>query len=144
MGKLLQRLSDANRSGLYRVARPDEVLDATKASRLQVSRISLAGVRDKPALLASVGRALRFPSWFGENWDALEDCLTDLSWLEAQGHVLLIEGSAGIARQDFAVFAEVLGSAARHWAAHGKPFFAVFVEGPPDLPPLMRDTAQGP
>jgi len=143
MGKLLQRLSDASRSGVYRVARPDEVLDATQGSRLRVSRIVLAGARDKAALLASVSHAMRFPAWFGANWDALEDCLTDLSWIEAPGHVLLVEQSAELAEGDFAEFTDVLASAAGHWAGRGRPFFAVFVEGPPGLPPLWREKAQG-
>lgn len=141
MGKLLQRLSDATRSGVYRVSRPDEVLDATKGSRLQVTRIALARVRDKAELLASVSAALRFPAWFGANWDALEDCLTDLSWLEAAGYVLLIEQPADLATEDFAVFTDVLGAAAAHWAASGQPFFAVFVDGPQHLPPLWREKA---
>ena len=141
MGKLLQRLSDASRSGVYRVSRADEVLEATEGSRLHVSRISLSGVRDKPALLASVGRALRFPDWFGANWDALEDCLADLSWLEAPAHVLLLEDSTGIARDDLAMFIDILASVARDRAARGKPFFAVFIDGPLDLPPLMRERA---
>jgi len=141
MGKLLERLSDPSRSGVYRVARADEVLDATKTSRLQVSRISLSAARDKPTLLATMSRVLRFPAWFGRNWDALEDCLTDLSWLEGDGHVLLIEGSPAVGPEDAAAFRDVLRSAAEHWAARGKPFFAVFVEGPPDLSPLMRENA---
>ncbi|HEX5613437.1 MAG TPA: barstar family protein [Burkholderiales bacterium] len=141
MGKLLQRLSDVKRSGVYRVARPQEVLDATKESRLQVLPISLAGVRDKAGLLATLGRALRFPAWFGANWDALEDCLTDLSWIDAAGYVLLIEQSADLAQDDVSVFTDILASAARHWAARGMPFFAVFVAGPPNLPPLFREEA---
>lgn len=143
MGKLLQRLSDATRSGVYRVSRPDEVLEATKESRLQVSRISLEGVRDKAALLGRLSRALRFPAWFGANWDALEDCLTDFSWLDASGYVLLLEQSADLAKEDLAVFTDVLASAARNWAARGKPFFAVFVAGPQELPPLWREKADG-
>jgi hypothetical protein len=142
MGKLLQRLTDAKRSGVYRVARPHEVLDATKESRLQVLPVSLAGVRDKAALLATLRSALRLPAWFGANWDALEDCLTDLSWIDAAGYVLLIEQSADLSQDDLAVFTEILASAARHWAARGMPFFAVFVAGPPKLPPLWREKAQ--
>ena len=39
---------------------------------------------DKAALLARFAAALHFPDWFGHNWDALSDCLTDLSWLPAR------------------------------------------------------------
>jgi hypothetical protein len=141
MAKLLQRLSDPSRSGVYRVARPDEVLDAANGSRLHVARIALSGARDKPALLATVSRTLRFPAWFGANWDALEDCLTDLSWTDASGYVLLLEGWSSLPAAELAQFREVLQSAASHWSARNRPFFAVFVAGPPDLPPLMREKA---
>jgi len=46
-------------------------------------RIDLAGCTDKATLLARFAAALHFPDWFGHNWDALSDCLTDLSWLAA-------------------------------------------------------------
>jgi hypothetical protein len=42
-------------------------------------------------LLDAYARALSFPAWFGHNWHALTDCLTDLSWLPARGHVVLWE-----------------------------------------------------
>ena len=138
MGKLLQRLQDPARSGVYRAARADEVLDAARAGNPLVSRVSLAGVRDKSELLARVSRALRFPDWFGANWDALEDCLTDLSWLKADGHVLLIEGASGLQADDFGVLRDVLSSSAQYWAGRGKSFFAVFVNGPASLPQLFQ------
>jgi hypothetical protein len=138
MGKLLQRLKDASRSGVYRVERADEVLDATKRGAPRTSRVSLKGVRDKGELLSRMASSLQFPDWFGANWDALEDCLTDLSWLDADGHVLLIEDMTGLPVDDFGVLRDVLSSCARYWAGRGKSFFAVFVSGPPSLPPLFQ------
>ena len=139
MGKLLQRMSDAAKSGVYRAARFDEILDASQGSALQVARIDLAGAAGKDALMERVARALGFPQWFGGNWDALEDCLTDLSWHKADGHVLLLEGATGLKADDFGILADVLSSSARYWSQRGQSFFAVFVQGPATLPPLIRE-----
>jgi hypothetical protein len=118
MSKLLERLADPARSGVYRVTRADEVLDALQGSGLVLARVDL-----RQPVFDEFSRALAFPDWFGRNWDALEDCLTDLSWREADGHVVLLENSA-----DGGMLVDVLGSAAQFWAGQGKPFFAVFVD----------------
>lgn len=130
-------LQDAQRSGVYRTARADEVLDAVKGSELALSRIALEG---KSALLRSIAQALEFPAWFGENWDALEDCLTDLSWRKAAGEVLLLEGVGALPLDERGTLIDVLGSAAEFWAQQGRPFFAVFVdpERALELPDLRR------
>lgn len=142
MGKLLQRLSDASKSGVYRTARVDDILDATRGSALRVTRIGLAGVSDKTALMERVARALEFPRWFGTNWDALEDCLSDLSWPGAAGHVLLIEGEgeSELPGDERGILVEILASAAGSWADRKRPFFAVFVGGAPSLPELYKSS----
>jgi hypothetical protein len=119
MGKLLQRLQDPSRSGVYRVASDVEVVDAVRGSRLKVYHIALQG--SKEALLSRIGKALSFPSWFGGNWDALEDSLKDL---HGDGHVLLFRGEA----PELDMLLDVLGAAAEFWKGEGRPFFAVFVD----------------
>jgi hypothetical protein len=138
MGRLLERLQDPARSGLYRTPRPDEILDATRGSRLRLARVRLEAPSGKEVLLAQLARALEFPQWFGGNWDALEDCLTDLSWSDAAGWVLVIEGTEALAPDDAGVFRDVLGVAADWWRERGRPFFAIFVGGAPALPELFR------
>ena len=138
MSKLLQRLSDASKSGVYRAPQAEAILEATQGSTLRVSRISLTGAAGKAALLARVAGAMEFPNWFGGNWDALEDCLSDLSWTKADGHVLLIEGAAALPADERGIFVEILASAAAAWTERKRPFFAVFVDGPPNLPELYK------
>lgn len=138
MSKLLQRLSDASRSGVYRAPRADEILDAARGSRLRVSRIGLAGASGKEALMERMARALEFPRWFGGNWDALEDCLADLSWSAAAGHVLLIEGAGDLPGDERGILVDILASAAASWVERKRPFFAVFLDGPPALPELYK------
>ena len=126
MGKLLERLLDATRSGVYRAARADEILDAVHGSELRLFTIAYA---EKDALLKRIAQALDFPDWFGGNWDALEDCLSDLP---AAGYVLLFEHAK--AGDDLGVLIDVLRSSAEQWAERGKPFFAVFIDPARALP----------
>lgn len=129
MGERLRFLQDASRSGVYRAPRADEIVQAASDSGIQAARIRYA---EKPVLLKAIAAVLEFPDWFGENWDALEDCLSDLSWREAAGHVLLFEGAR--VGDDFGVLVDVLRSAAEHWAGRGTPFFAVFIDPAGVLP----------
>ncbi len=139
MSKLLQRLSDPAKSGVYRSSRSDEILDAARGGRLRVVRVGLGGAGDKEALLARIAAALQFPAWFGGNWDALEDCLCDLSWIAAGGYVLLFEDAAQVPLVERGTLLDVLASAAASWAERGQPFFAVFLDGAPALPSLYND-----
>ena len=134
----MQRLGDASKSGVYRTSRMDEILDATRGSVLQVSRIDLAGAADKDALMERIARALEFPRWFGGNWDALEDCLTDLSWSKAGGHVLLLEGAAELPADERGILVDILATAAAWWIDRKRPFFAVFLGSTLALPELYN------
>jgi RNAse (barnase) inhibitor barstar len=61
--------------------------------------------------METLARGLALPDYFGANWDALADCLTDLEWVPAKGYVLVLRGLAGIARQspkDYAMLLDVL------------------------------------
>ena len=121
---------DARRSGVYR-ARDARSVTSAPGGGLELVPVSLVGVADKTALLERVAAALAFPDWFGANWDALEDCLGDLSWRQAAGWLLRIEGFEALqtaARDDFGVLVDLLSDVADDWRQRGRPFIAVFVD----------------
>ena len=39
------------------------------------------GISGKEELFSKLSQFLRLPEYFGRNWDALEECLRDLSWI---------------------------------------------------------------
>lgn len=47
-----------------------------------VTSINGLNCTTKIEALVEIGKAFSFPEFYGENLDALYDCLTDLSWLQ--------------------------------------------------------------
>jgi hypothetical protein len=115
-------LDDATAHGI-------ELLAAALGHR--VYDVSLAGCHDKAALLERTAEAMAFPAWFGHNWDAWFDCLTDLGWqAPVAGHIVLMRHAAVFARTspeacDTAI--TILEDAGRAWAERGAAF-RVFID----------------
>jgi len=78
-------------------------------------------LRDKDALLTAIGVALGFPDYFGGNWDALEECLTDLSWHEGPLRLALRHPEA-LEADTRETLLDIFQEAARHWAASQQEF----------------------
>ena len=130
MTALDARLLDSSHAGPYLAPRDLRAfLGAVRKSGLKLIRVNLKGVHDRQGLLDAIASALEFPEWSGGNWDALEDCLTDLSWKKAGGYVVLLEHSAELAGRsphEFAVAIEVFESVAEYWDEQNKPFWTLF------------------
>lgn len=81
--------------------------------------LSLVGVRDKAAFMERCARVFRLPDWFGRNWDALADCLTDLSWApDVRDGLVVVSGWQEYARTapgEWETARQVLADAAAHW-----------------------------
>ncbi|CAI7977344.1 Barstar domain-containing protein [Frankia sp. Hr75.2] len=63
-----------------------------------------------------------FPGYYGRNWDAMYECLTDPSWAPAEAYVLEISHSSQLlSRQQHSleVLLGVLSSAGKAWTAPG-------------------------
>ncbi len=127
-----------NRAGPVHVALlTDDVISAicalARSAGFDCARIDLAGCSDKAEMLVRIAAALDFPAWFGHNWDAFFDCLTDLGWRPALGYVLILEHADELKAAEPEVFdtsLAILGDAAAVWQARGAPFRAFVSTGP--------------
>lgn len=73
----------------HRVADPQAIAaDARRGGKLVVW--VPRSVRSKEKLLRLLSQALKFPTYFGGNWDALEECLNDLHWLPEKLSIVIV------------------------------------------------------
>jgi len=127
-------LADAGGQAVWRLSGPaGDALGAEAAARelgFFTARIDGAAAQDKRALLGQLAERLRFPDYFGGNWDALADCLRDLDeWTGALAFLIVFEDAGKICRsdpEDAGALLDVLESAARFWRGRARPFKAVF------------------
>jgi hypothetical protein len=82
--------------------------------------LDLTGVADRQAFMDRCTERLRLPDWFGRTWDALADCLTDLSWwpVGPGGRRLRIEGWRQYAEakpREWRIVKDILRDAETFW-----------------------------
>ncbi len=125
-------------NGVYRA--PDQTMAAQAgSSRLRSTVISLRGINGKRGVLGAFSGAMDFPSGFGANWDALADCLQDLSWSPGCHLLLLQEGAefAETAVGECRMLLDILASLADFWRQQGRGFI-VWVDGVAGLPEFAQ------
>jgi RNAse (barnase) inhibitor barstar len=129
---LIDTLSDLGTAGVYQSSEPVSSIEAAaQENDFALWQVDCGGIATKAGLLRAIAETLAFPDWFGENWDALEDCLTDLSWRAAPGYVLVLDNCGPLSRTDpeaFETLLEIFDSAAEYWYDEDVPFW-VFVAG---------------
>jgi hypothetical protein len=138
-----EKLIRSGRAGLYAAPRVVGPLRAAaRGAGIEWFDLDLAGVVGREAFLKRCAERLRLPGYFGQNWDALHECLLDLAADGSPGAVVHWRRGAALAKRapDATRTAlEILREAAASWAATGRVFLvAVDRDSAPgiDLPPL--------
>ncbi|MDQ4084878.1 MAG: barstar family protein [Actinomycetota bacterium] len=142
MSGLAGLLAGRRPAGVYRWdghARTADVAHTVEHAGWRFVHLDTARVEDKQGFLRQVRVAYGFPDWFGANFDALADALTDVR--HDHGTVTLWEGWSPFARArpgEFSTALDVLGERCRSGRGGA---FAVLLRGDgpavglPDLDP---------
>lgn len=130
--------------GLYRLTQeiPVDVLSAScRDCGWQLFHIDGETVTNKAEFLQVSAKAMNFPDYFGENWDAFEDCLIDFSWCPASKYILLYTQPENFAINSpfqWATAKEILTEAVSYWQNTDTPLYVLFTTDSslPDIPLL--------
>jgi hypothetical protein len=130
-GPLSALLSGKLPPGLYRLdmsRRSAALCIAVERHGWRCFLIDGAAVYDKQTFLDEAARAMRFPPYFGRNWDAFEECITDLSWAEAPGYVLIYDHASILVAQHpeaWNVAYAIMADAVQTWQNQSRPFYVL-------------------
>ena len=139
-GKAVTSDSDHCPSGVYLIdaAERERVLRHGAFPReFAVAVLDGAVAATRAGFFQELACALRFPDYFGHNWDAVYDCLTDLNWLPASGYVLVLDGFDQLATNEpeqWAIGLKVLRQACAFWQPLTRQMYALLY-GPSELAP---------
>jgi len=77
------------------------------------------GIESKSDLLSHYAGAGHFPAYFGNNWDALNDCLRDFSWIR-QKRIVIIHNDLPLSNnaKELLTYLEILADAVKFWKRH--------------------------
>ncbi|MEP7156477.1 MAG: barstar family protein [Betaproteobacteria bacterium] len=117
--------SDAPR-GVFWMKSHATVSELSRLSRVKgMAFFHLEGekIEKKEQFLNHAAIAMKFPSHFGNNWDAFYDCLTDMDWVEADGYVIYFDHTDGFAthhESQLETVIELFQDAVDFWKGEGK------------------------
>jgi RNAse (barnase) inhibitor barstar len=107
----------------------DPIKAAAATAKLKYRVVDLHGIGGKSELMEALGKGLKLPAHFGNNWDALADCLEDSDWVGDHGLVVVLRHAAAYHKAypaDWETLEDTLSEAAEYWQERHKPFW-VFV-----------------
>jgi RNAse (barnase) inhibitor barstar len=109
------------------------VTEAERAG-LRVFWLEGRGVRDKQAFLDLCAVEFSLPSYFGHNWDALQDCLRDLGWAPAaRGYLVVWDHWQDLANGDpdaHRTVLEIFDEAIAYWRKTTTPMSVLLLSDP--------------
>ncbi|MGV4878258.1 barstar family protein [Acetobacter indonesiensis] len=84
----------------------------------------------KDTILRKFARYLYFPYYFADNWDSFEECINDLTWLQADVSVNIINFFDETAKieENNAVYLDILMCASRKWASEDSRVFKLIFD----------------
>ena len=114
--------------GVYRFSAGSVPPAIPEEADRRVVHLRTRNARDKLTFLKTVALALKFPDYFGQNWDALYDCLTELSEGCRDSLVVVFDDLSGFARvepEEFAAAVDALRDAVEYWDSNDKRLMAL-------------------
>ena len=98
------------------------------------------GIETEEALFDAYRQKLKLPDYFGDNWNALEECLRDLWWISAYRVVIIHQDLPPLPPKSLSIYLDVLSNCVSSWKPGEQHQLLVFF--PPNMQEAIRAVAK--
>jgi RNAse (barnase) inhibitor barstar len=130
---IVKKLFEAGKPGgvywLKSHVAPADVSKLCKAQGMAFFHLEGKKIEGKDQFLNHASMAMHFPAHFGNNWDAFEDCITDLEWIKSDGYVIYFDHAEAFAEHhesQLETVLELFQDAVSYWKGEGKSMLVLF------------------
>lgn len=74
-----------------------------------------SGLTNRQDLFKALQDNLKLPNYFGYNWDALAECLRDLSWIMQKRVIIIHHDIPVLAKKEIEEYMDILATGMRYW-----------------------------
>jgi hypothetical protein len=96
-----------------------ETLGGLRDEGSVIVELDCSRMLDPEQLFDTFAAAAKFPTYFGRNWPAFDECLADLEWLPASGYVFILRNPQRLLAHEpseRAAFWRIMAKVAAEWA----------------------------
>jgi len=120
-----------------------EVAKLAKSKGMAFFHIEGKNIQKKEQFLNHVSMAMHFPDYFDHNWDAFEECITDLDWVDADGYVIYFDHTDGFANHhesQLETVIELFDDAVAYWKGEGNAMLVLLSSDTPRPEKKQRES----
>mgnify|MGYP001587165494 CR=1 FL=1 len=142
--RIAELLADSNPLRLAAVspAHANAVIDAARNKGFLIWTLNGRQMKNDETVFNHFAQVLRFPDYFGRNWDEMDECLRDLGWAPSSAYLLAINDADALfltSPTSFKALIDCLRFVSKHWPVWQNkkiPFKVLFVTESPEIASL--------
>ncbi len=117
---------------LYGKVKVDQsLIDEASRSGIVLFYFNGEQISSKKDFFNTAKGVMDLPDYFGDNWDAFEECINDLSWVPSRKYIFVYHNASRFfskSREDGEILTDILEAARQNWRDEGITFESVFID----------------
>ena len=110
----------------------EEIAQLAQANNIHFFHLRGNRIHTDSDLFREAMKVMRFPDYFGKNWNALLDCMRDLSfwWPSSNGNLVLYDDFENLAKtkpEGFRIAVEVFQGVVESWRGTDTPMYVLLI-----------------